>query len=58
MIGSRELGRANAAKEGIIRLLDKFNEWQPSYSMLATIEQLLVFQEKRFNIDYRRDQEE
>jgi hypothetical protein len=31
------LGRSNTAKEGIVRLLEKTGEWQPTYSMLAVI---------------------
>jgi hypothetical protein len=52
------LGRACAAKAGILRLLEKCGEWQPTYSMLAVLEQVLVYDQKRGGMEFQRDREE
>lgn len=56
-MGAREHGRASATKEGIVRLLEKTGEWQPTYSMLAVIEQILAY-ELKMGHEYQRDREE
>jgi hypothetical protein len=52
------LGRAYAAKAAILHLLEKSGEWQPTYSILAVIEQILVFEQKRGGMEFQRDREE
>jgi len=43
------LGRAYAAKAAILHL---------SYSILAVLEQILVFEQKRGGMEFQRDREE
>ena len=57
-IAPRELGRAYSAKAAILQLLEKSGEWQPSYSMLAVLEQILVFEQKRGGMEFQRNREE